>query len=58
MLERARRNPKIRFLSNAAVTRWLGSDGVLSGLQYRDTTTGTEHQVSRLTFIHEGNAYI
>jgi thioredoxin reductase len=48
MLERARRNPKVRFLSNAAVTRWLGTDGVLSGLLYRDTTTGIEHQVSSI----------
>jgi hypothetical protein len=45
MVERAKRNPKIRFLSNAAVTLWLGTDGVLSGLKYKDTVTGIERQV-------------
>lgn len=45
MVDRAKRNPKIRFLSNAAVTRWLGADGVLCGLRYRDTVTGSERQV-------------
>jgi thioredoxin reductase (NADPH) len=41
MLERARANDKIRFLTNAEVTEVLG-EGSVSGLRLRDTVTGAE----------------
>mmetsp|Transcript_12394 Transcript_12394/g.20763 ORF Transcript_12394/g.20763 Transcript_12394/m.20763 type:complete len:365 (-) Transcript_12394:111-1205(-) len=46
MLERAQKNPKIEFLCNARIERWEGSNGVLSGLQYIDTVSGTKHQLA------------
>ena len=45
MLERTKRNSKVRFLSNATVERWLGENGVLSGLRYKDTVTGAQQEV-------------
>ena len=47
MLERARANPKIRFVCNAQILRWNGdgNKGMLSGLTYKDATTGEEHEV-------------
>lgn len=41
MLERARANEKIRFVTNAEVTEVLG-EGSVSGLRLRDTDTGAE----------------
>lgn len=41
MLERARTNDKIRFLTNAVVTAVTGTDTV-TGLQVRDTVTGED----------------
>jgi thioredoxin reductase (NADPH) len=41
MLERARGNDKIRFVTNSEVTEVLG-DGSVSGLRLRDTVTGAE----------------
>jgi len=45
MLERARSNPKVHFVCNAQVVAWRGEGDVLSGLTYKDTVTGVEHQV-------------
>ena len=45
MLERARANPKIKFVCNAQVLRWQGEGDVLSGLTYRDLQTGEQLQV-------------
>ncbi|GGM66734.1 thioredoxin-disulfide reductase [Longimycelium tulufanense] len=41
MLERARTNDKIRWITNAVVTEVLG-DGSVSGVRLRDTVTGEE----------------
>lgn len=38
MIERARSNPKIKFLCNARILHWDGVDGVLSGFTYEWTT--------------------
>ena len=45
MLDKARRNPKVRFLCDAQVVRWLGTQQLLTGLRYRNTITDTEHEV-------------
>jgi thioredoxin reductase (NADPH) len=42
MLERAQNDPKIRWVTNAAVTEVLG-EGSVKGLRYRDTRSGEEH---------------
>jgi thioredoxin reductase (NADPH) len=47
MLDRTRRNPKVRFLLNAEITEWKGTHGILSGLVYRDTTTGRAMEVTQ-----------
>lgn len=59
MLERARRNPKVKFLLNAAVVKWLGSDGVLSGLVYQDTVTGKTVEVRATCFnvVHHAKLF-
>ncbi len=41
MLDRARQDPKIRWVTNAQVTEVLG-DGSVTGLRLRDTRTGEE----------------
>lgn len=38
MIERAKSNPKIKFLCNARILHWDGVDGVLSGFTYETTT--------------------
>ena len=43
MLERAKNDPKIRWLTNAVVTDVLG-DGSVSGVRLRDTKTGEERR--------------
>jgi thioredoxin reductase (NADPH) len=48
MLDRTRRNPKVRFLLNAEITEWKGTHGILSGLVYSDTTTGRAMEVTQL----------
>ena len=40
MQDRARANPKIRFRWNTVVTKVLGEDGKVSGLEVQDTVTG------------------
>jgi thioredoxin reductase (NADPH) len=40
MQDRARANPKIRFRWNTVVTKVLGEDGKVSGLELQDTLTG------------------
>jgi thioredoxin reductase (NADPH) len=37
MLERATKNPKITFHSNRIVSRWLGDDGILNGVELKIT---------------------
>lgn len=44
MLERARANPKIRFVTNAAVAQVRG-DGSVQSLLLRDTVTGAESEL-------------
>ncbi|GAA4856935.1 thioredoxin-disulfide reductase [Saccharopolyspora rosea] len=44
MLERARANEKIKWLTNAVVTEVLG-EGAVSGLTVRDTVTGEESRL-------------
>ena len=39
MLERARSNPKIKFLYNATITRWNGMNGVLSGFHFKNSNS-------------------
>ena len=46
MLERARQDPKIRWVTNAEVTEVLG-DGTVTGLRLRDTPTGEESHARR-----------
>jgi len=38
MIERAKSNPKIKFLCNAKILHWDGIDGVLSGFTYETTS--------------------
>jgi thioredoxin reductase (NADPH) len=40
MQDRARNNPKIRFVWNSVVTEVLGQDGKVAGLTLQDTVTG------------------
>ena len=50
MLERAKSNKKIRFVTNARVKKWTaGSDGLLSGFEYENMKTGKIEQVIILT---------
>ena len=45
MLERARANEKITFVTNAVVDRVLSEDNKVSGLELKDTVTGETRQV-------------
>jgi thioredoxin reductase len=46
MLARARNNPKIKFIENAVILRWTGSEkGVLSGFVYKDIITDEVKEV-------------
>jgi thioredoxin-disulfide reductase len=45
MLERARANEKITFVTNAVVDRVLSEDNKVSGLELNDTVTGETRQV-------------
>ena len=45
MLERARANEKITFVTNAVVGRVLSEDNKVSGLELKDTVTGETRQV-------------
>lgn len=38
MLERARNNPKIKFLYNTKIIRWNGENGILSGFTFTNNT--------------------
>ena len=46
MLERARANEKITFVTNAVVDRVLSEDNKVSGLELKDTVTGETRQVN------------
>lgn len=50
MLERTKGNPKVRFMSNAVVDRWLGAESVLTGLVYKDLKTGSLHEVAIIDY--------
>ena len=45
MLQRAKENPKVKILCNAIILNWRGDKGVLNGLRYKDTITGSEQEV-------------
>ena len=45
MLERARANEKITFVTNAVVDRVLSEDNKVSGLELKDTVTGETRRV-------------